>query len=246
MNHSRDKLDECVFDYLPIQKIFIDIMQSTGHRCEGLTEILKDRIQFTSTCYGLNNSYKNIIKEKRGDIMCLGFIKDKDRDFAFDDSVKYRNWDDFKFGSVVKSICDDNLYKPYENAYFSRNFDSEPLIHELIRYGSRDVVETLIEDTARNIDINCLNARSQTPLDVAIELGDKRMILSLIEVERKRERAIENEIQRVEKLKECVKLMDIKKTQSVWFTNGMYVAFFVGLSSHYVVPWAVRQGLGAL
>ena len=69
MNHSRDELEDCVYDYLASQpdkyhsigKIFQDITTNdTGHRCKDLTDEADDRIYFMWVCNNLRFLYEGV------------------------------------------------------------------------------------------------------------------------------------------------------------------------------------------
>lgn len=217
MDHTIENLDDCVFDYLAskpntfvsIRTIYRNIMGNTGHRCSALTDSIEDRKYFSSVCYGINNYFTNIVKRHKSGLLFLSFEKNGDIDninnidteadpynLNIDSTINNLNldgvtdapWCDIDAKTVVQYICDKYIYREYESSYFSRPYTREPLIHEMIRYANTDEVMFLFQDTCFNIDYDCVNKENETPLDIAIQVGNKRIVTYLAdrEVERKK------------------------------------------------------------
>jgi len=71
------------------------------------------------------------------------------------------------------------MYDNYEDDYFEREYATNPLIHELIMYGSYDVIDKLVRE--RSINLECVNDEGQTPFEVAVNLeGDNDKIIILL------------------------------------------------------------------
>jgi len=193
MNHSLNNLDDCVFDYLALNadkpvslaKIFNDIRSKTGHRCNELTDSHNHRQYFLSTCYSLDKHYTNIKKIHRDNRLYLMFQKDRkdinfDRSYYDDPLYDDNIWkEDSNLINIVNYMCDNSMLDDFDNSYYSNFFDeSNTLLHLLVKYNKYDELENLLRQ--KNIDPNKKNAQGETPLDLAIKSGNKKMIKLLI------------------------------------------------------------------
>lgn len=183
MNHTKEKLDECVFDFLTSHsnryysawQIYDSIRGKSGHRCESLTTSRSDRMYLMCVCYGLNNRYRNIKKRVTRRTVYLAFETTK-VDEQFND---LEVWSDFSFADTIDYMCENSLYTNYDNDYYEMNYDGdEPLIHVMVRRGSYEALKNLVKGKMINMD--CKNDADQTPLDVAFECGDRRKITLLM------------------------------------------------------------------
>jgi hypothetical protein len=199
MDHTKDNLAECVFDYLAsnpdryihYRQIFEDITRDTGHRCSELTDSLADRRYFMTICYSLNHQYKNIRKlcHNRDRDLYLAF----ERDTVDTGTEQYRGkqWTGLPFSTVIDEIFSREMYHDFDTDYYYETFEKEPLLHEMIRYGvSNETIRRLIID--RNLDIEVMNDHDLTPLDVAIAVQNGEMVRFLVRLsdmrDEKRER----------------------------------------------------------
>jgi hypothetical protein len=195
MDHELNKLDECIFDYLAcnadrqvsLPTIFNDIRRQTGQRCEQLTDSYRHRQYFLSTCYSLNRNYKNIRKLFRRGKLYLMFQKDKldqdvnMKDYDYNESIyDHHYWkDDYTLEKLIDYMCEDSIFDDFEDLYFSKIFDEyDTIVHLLVRYNKLETLENLIK--FHNVNINCQNAKGETPLDVAIRMKNKEMVKLLI------------------------------------------------------------------
>lgn len=186
MNHTKENLDECVFDYLTAhpneyhsaRKIFDAVRGDTGNRCEELTSSKEDRMHFTCVCYGLNNRYNNIYKRIKFGTVYLAFKSDDSSPVkSFELSDK---WSDIDHVSVLENICRLNMYDNYQNSYFSEIYDgTEPLVHNIARYGSAADLDKLAK---RGIDLNFQAENGRSPTDIAFECGDREKITLLLRI----------------------------------------------------------------
>jgi hypothetical protein len=185
MDHKRENLDECVFDYLAsnpdryihYRQIFEDITEDTGHRCSDLTDTLEDRRYFMTVCYSLNHQYKNILKFHRDRDLYLAFEKDT----IESNTERYRGkpWTGLPFSTVIDELFSKDMHREFDTDYYYQTFEKEPLLHEMIRYGvSNDTVRNLIIE--RKLDIEVLNDHDQTLLDVAIAVQNGEMVRFLV------------------------------------------------------------------
>lgn len=185
MNHSRERLDDCIFDYLAskpnryinYRQIFDDIRGETGHRCSDLSETYEDRKYFIAVCNILNNRFKNIRKYYQDHDMYLGFEKG-----AIDSNVeKYKTnpWPNMSISTIIGKVFSDDMHRDFETDYYYQTFEKEPLLHEMIRYGvTNSVIQDLIRSKHLNTDLR--NDRDQTLLDVAILVKNTDMITFLV------------------------------------------------------------------
>lgn len=193
MNHSLNKLNDCIFDYLvanankaiSVAKIFHDIRSGSGHRCDELTDSVNNKQRFLSICYSLDRNYKNVKKVYRNNKLYLLFQKDtKNTDvdqILYDDtSFDNGNWrDDYNLKNIIDYMCDNSMFDDFDSNYFSNNFnDNDSLIHLLIKYNRYDDLEKLLN--SHNIDLNKKNTNNETPIDLAINLKNKKMIKILM------------------------------------------------------------------
>lgn len=193
MNHSLNHLDDCIFDYLALHadkpvslaKIFDDIRTDSGHRCSELTDNSNHRRYFLTTCYSLDKNYKNIKKVYWNNKLYLMFQKDK-KDTQFDENIyndplydgNYWN-NEYNVKNVVDYLCTESIFNDFEDYYYSDLFDdSDTLLHLFVRYNRYDELVNVLEN--HKIDLNKRNVHGDTPLDLAIKLGDKKMIKLLI------------------------------------------------------------------
>lgn len=186
MNHTKENLDECVFDYLTAhpneyhsaRNIFNAIRGDTGNRCEELTNSKEDRMYFTCICYGLNNQFNNIHKRVKFGTVYLAFKSDDNGPTEmFEHSDK---WSDIDHTNILENICRSNMYDNYQNSYFSEIYDDvEPLVHNIVRYGT---VADLDKLAKRGIDLNFQDRRGRYPIDVAFECGDREKIMLLLRI----------------------------------------------------------------
>ncbi|ARF12049.1 ankyrin repeat protein [Klosneuvirus KNV1] len=193
MNHSLNQLDDCIFDYLALNadkpvslaKIFNDIRSKTGHRCNELTDSNNHRQYFLSTCYSLDRHYTNIKKIYHNNRLYLLFQKDKketnfDRSYYIDPLYDDNIWrEDNNLINIVNYMCDNSMLDNFDNNYYSNLFaESDTLLHLLVRYNKYDELVNLLSHN--NVDLNKKNAQGETPLDMAITTGNKKMIKLLI------------------------------------------------------------------
>jgi hypothetical protein len=211
MDHTREDLDECVFDYLasnpdrfiPITRIFRGITGDTGHRCEVLTDRVSDRRFFAAVCHGLDNRYKNIRKTRRNGTLYLAFERGEiDNTFSDTEST----WGDCLKYDIIETMLENNMYRKYEDEYFECQYIDDPLIHELIQYATDEAVDRIVRE--RSINLNCENSRGQTPLDIAIELNKKDTVLLLANllIESRTDRVPHHDESRLRELKEEVEM----------------------------------------
>lgn len=187
MDHALDKLDECIFDYLASnpdrfihhRQIFEDITGETGHRCSELTDSTEDHRRFLAVCYSMNHQYRNIRKEFHQKEIYLAFERD-DVDSHLE-PYHAKAWTGIPYSSVINHVFenDTSIYRDFDRDYYYEPFSSEPLLHEMIRYGVENrLVKELITD--QNLSIDLENDHGATPLDVAISTQNKEMITFLI------------------------------------------------------------------
>jgi hypothetical protein len=196
MDHTIDKLDECIFDYLAsnpdryihYRQIFQDITGETGHRCTELTDSTEDRRYFLAVAYSMNNQYKNVRKHIRDRDLYLAF----ERDEVDMNPEKYRGkpWTGLPFTTVIDHIFTRDMHHDFDEEYYYETFEKEPLLHEMIRYGvANRTVRNLIEEM--NLDIDVINDHQQTPLDVAIAVQNTDMVKFLVRLADERTRKLE-------------------------------------------------------
>lgn len=194
MNHSLNNLDDCVFDYLALHadqpvslvKIFNDIRSGSGQRCNELTDSANHRQRFLAVCYSLDRSYKNIKKIHRNNKLYLVFQKDRNDNDIFDNSSfndqQYDNtWkEEYHVKDIIDYLCDNSMLADFDTNYYTNMFDqSETLLHLLVRYNRYNELEKVLQ--SGKVDLNKKNNKGETPLELAVNLKNLKMIKLLIE-----------------------------------------------------------------
>ena len=197
MNHTLDKLDECVFDYLALNmdkpvsvvKIFADIRCNTGHRCDELTNGYDDWIYFLSVCYCLDATY-DVTKLHLDGKLHLVLQKDKDNlsivRSGYDES-SYNNtyWNDgYNFPKIIDHICKNGKIYSFNNEYYAKLFNaSDTLLHLLVRCDKYDELTELLNTKMVNTDAK--NAFGYPLLDFAMSLRKLDIIALLVDYEKR-------------------------------------------------------------
>ena len=192
MNHPREELEECVYDYLASKPneyhishiIFHDILTNSNmHHCNELTNSMSDKIYFTWACNNVRFLYEGIVHHRDMDgTIYLAFVTDDN------DSDKIENNDEWigDYNPLGTSLEDEinyffknKLYERYLAKHFTAvNYD-DPLIFEICRYhdNADDIIMIIRE---KGIDISMKNSKRQTLLDVAIESRNIDLIIKLV------------------------------------------------------------------
>lgn len=190
MDHSPNKLDECIFDYLvshaneiiSIDKIFYDITtNNSGHRCSRLNSIPDAKKRVTIECYTLDRHYKKIKKIFNGMKLYLIFDKDNTYEFVNYDQLLFEEENNYNWDIDANSIIDDIFkyinYNEYSPLYFTNNFNgSDSILHILVKNNKVNILENLFKQYRYNsIDVDCKNSNYKTPFELAVELRNVKI-----------------------------------------------------------------------
>jgi len=207
MNHSIEKLDDCIFDYLvyhvdkprSFSQIYNDITKDTEIRCLELNNRNKREIykrRYMTTCHILNQRFEKIHKIYRNDVPYLVYSeKENSIDEIVNDFSNNNIFDDydinnFDFNELLNYIINDNRD-------FSDNFDSDydingpfdddgSLLHYLTRNNKIDMLRKFMN--LYDVDLSVKDRYDRTPLDVATESNYIVIARELLEYKHNKEK----------------------------------------------------------
>ncbi len=166
MNHDINNLDDCIFDYLVLNcdepksfdEIYDSISGTSGHRCSELNKYdakKKYSNYFLSTCYGMNDNYKNIHKTFKRNVGYLMYSDKKSFDDVDVNSKKYIKstnnfdmFDDNKSNEIIKHYMDSNKNFNYET-YVN---EEETMTEFIIKQGNLNLVKQLVNKGVINLN----------------------------------------------------------------------------------------------
>lgn len=196
MDHPISQLNDCIFDYLTsypdmaksFTQIYNDITGSTGHRCSELNDpsfraLRKNR--FITTCYTLDNEYKNIHKIFKSGTPYLVFSSKPKADVAMQFNLQ-----DLTDSDVMPSSCpvdyDGMIDYLLENTDQFDDFDfnnaqmteTETLLQYIIKTNKLEQFRKIM--SLYDIDLKQqINGKSL--IDFVLECGNVSLLKELLE-----------------------------------------------------------------
>jgi len=201
MDHKIEELDACIFDYLSshpdiprsFTQIFNDISGSTGHRCSQLMDLSnrkKYRDLFITTCYTMDNKWKNVHKIFKNDVphlvfstksrseVMLEFNNTKFYTDTYNGEMPYMlDTDIIEIDSAIDYML-DNDDMPYDFDFSLQLNPNENLVQYLVKKNKLDKLKKVLELFDVKLDEKF---NGKTLVDTAIESGNIEMVKELME-----------------------------------------------------------------
>ena len=197
MDHKIEELDACIFDYLSshpdtpksFTQIFNDISGTSGHRCSQLMDLSnrkKYRDLFTTTCYTMDNKWKNIHKVFKNDIPYLVFSTKNRSDVMINCGnlpitidLTGGQQDIFELDSAIDYMLDSSERQGDFDFSLQLN-TNENLIQYLVRKNKLDKLRKLLKlfDVKINEKFN-----GKTLVETAMENGSIEVVKELMDLD---------------------------------------------------------------